>query len=119
MKIFKQFALALCFAASIGAVSTSVLAEGTDAIDIAAGKVGVAIEALTKGESAEQVSGLIQDALDASKEINVSDKVFVARTKSSNKLKAARAHLKEGATQEAEQELRDAQKGFLALKDLK
>jgi hypothetical protein len=125
MKTLKKIALALCISASMGAVSTSVMAEDgrityapADAIDMVAAKVGIAIEALTKGEDAPKVSALIKDVLSASKEINASDKVFAARDKVHNKLKAARKHLEEGATQEAEQELRDAQKGFLALKSI-
>lgn len=127
MKTLKKIALALCVAASLGAVSTSAMAEGdagrityapADAIDMVAAKVGIAIDALTKGEEPEKVSGLVKDALDASKEVNASDKVFAARSKVNNKLKSARTHLKDGAIQEAEQELRDAQKGFLALKDI-
>jgi len=127
MKTLKKIALALCIAASMGAVSTSVMAEGdsgrityapTDAIDMVANKVGLAIEAITKGEDADKVSALAKDALDASKEINASDKVFAARSRANSKIKAARTHLKEGAIQEAEQELRDGQKAFLALKDI-
>ena len=127
MKILKNIALSFCLAASLGAVSTSVMAEGdagrityapADAIDMVAAKVGLAIDAITKGEDQEKVSDLIKDVLSASKEINASDKVFAARDKIHNKLKSARKHLKEGATQEAEQELRDAQKVFLALKSI-
>ncbi len=126
MKTLKKIVLALCIAASMGAVSTSVMAEDAgrityapaDAIDMVAAKVGVAIDALTKGEDATKVSALIKDVLAASKEINASDKVFAARDKVHSKLKAARKHLEEGATQEAEQELRDAQKAFLALKTI-
>jgi vacuolar-type H+-ATPase subunit H len=42
----------------------------------------------------------------------------MARSRANNKLKAARNHAKEGALQEAEQELRNAYKGFLDLKGL-
>ncbi|MCX7097369.1 MAG: hypothetical protein NTV43_05610 [Methylococcales bacterium] len=127
MKTLKKIALALCIAASLGAVSTSALAEAdagrityapADAIDMVAAKVGVAIAALEKGEDPEKVSGLIKDVLSASKEINASDKVFAARDKVHSKLKAARKDLAEGKTQQAEQALRDAQKAFLALKDI-
>ncbi len=127
MKNLKKIALAFCITASMGAVSTSVMAEvdagrityaPADAIDMVAAKVGVALEALTKGEDADKVSELIKDVLAASKEINASDKVFASRDKVHSKLKAARAHLKDGARQEAEQELRDAQKAFLALKSI-
>jgi hypothetical protein len=127
MKTLKKIALAVCIAASLGAVSTSVMAEGdsgrityapADAIDMVAAKTGLAIEALEKGEDVAKVDALIKDILAASKEINASDKVFAARDKVHSKLKAARAFLKEGATQEAEQKLRDAQKDFLALKSI-
>lgn len=127
MKTLKKIALAVCIAASMGAVSTSVMAEAdagrityapAEAIDMVAAKVGLAVEALTKGEDAEKVDALIKGALDAGKEINANDKVFAARDKVNTKLKSARKYLKEGATQEAEQELRNAQKGYLALKSL-
>ncbi len=127
MKTLKKITLALCIAASMGAVSTSVMAETdpgrityapTEAIDMAAGKVGAALTALEQGADADKVSNLAKEALDISKEINANDKVDAARAKANNKVKAARKHLSEGATQEAEQELRDAQKGYLALKGL-
>lgn len=127
MKTLKKVVLALCIAASMGAVSTSVMAEAgegrityapADAIDMVAGKVGIALNALEQGEDAAKVSALIKDVLAASKEINASDKVFAARDKVHSKLKSARKHLEEGARQEAEQELRDAQKAFLALKSI-
>ena len=127
MKILKKVVLALCVAASMGAVSTSAMAEGddgrityapTDAIDIVAAKTGEAINAIEKGEDAEKVDALIKDILSAGKEINASDLVFAKRDRVNTVVKAARKHIKEGATQEAEQELRDAQKSYLALKDL-
>jgi hypothetical protein len=127
MKTLKKITLALCIAASMGAVSTSVMAESdpgrityppSEAIDITAGKVGAALTALEQGADAEKVSNLAKEALDISKEINANDKVDAARSKANNKVKAARKHLSEGATQEAEQELRDAQKGYLGLKSL-
>jgi hypothetical protein len=127
MRTLKKIALALCITASMTAVSTSAMAEGdsgrityapADAIDMVANKVGAAIEALSKGEDAEKVTDLIKEVLAAGKEINASDKVFAARDKVNNKVKSARKHLNEGAAQEAEQELRDAKKGYLALKDI-
>jgi hypothetical protein len=126
MKTLKKVVLALCIAASMGAVSTSVMAEDAgrityapaDAIDMVAGKVGLALNALEQGADVEKVSALAKEVLDASKEINASDKVFAARDKVNSKVKSARKHLKEGAPQEAEQELRDAQKGYLALKSI-
>ncbi|MFI3188942.1 hypothetical protein BCS42_15745 [Crenothrix sp. D3] len=127
MKTLKKITLALCIAASMGAVSTSVMAEGdsgrityapADAIDMVANKTGVALNAIEQGEDAAKVDGLIADILAASKEINASDKVFAKRDKVHSKLKAARKDLKEGNRQGAEQNLRNAQKDFLALKEI-
>lgn len=127
MKTLKKIALTLCIGASIGAVSTSVFAEvdagrisyaPAEAIDMVAQKVGTAIDALEKGENPEKVSEILKDALTAGKEINASDKVFAARDKCNSKLKSARIDLKNGATQEAEQKSRDAQKCYTALKGM-
>ena len=127
MKTLKKIALTLSLAASLGAVSTSAMAEAdagrityapAQAIDMVAAKVGEAITALEQGTEVNKVDDLAKAALDAGKEINANDKVFAARDKVNTKVKSARKHLKEGATQEAEQELRDAQKGYLALKSL-
>jgi hypothetical protein len=127
MKILKKILLSLLIAASMGAVSTSVLAE-TDkdrvtyapavAIDMVNAKIKIALEAITSGTEGEKVSALIKDALDVSKEINANDKVDMARSRANNVLKAAKTHAKESALQEAEQELRDAMKMFEALKSL-
>ncbi|MCX7106435.1 MAG: hypothetical protein NTV66_02500 [Methylococcales bacterium] len=123
----KKAALAIAIASSMGTFSTATLAEAdagriiyspTEAIDLVAGKIGAALDALKKGDSAEQVSDLIKDALSSSKEINASDKVFAARDKIHNKLKSARKHVNEGDKKAAEEELAAAQKSFLALKDL-
>lgn len=114
-------------ATSIGAVSTIAVAESdpgrityapAEAIDMVAGKVKLAIDAIASGSDGEAVSKLIKDALDASKEINANDKVDMARSRANNKLKAAKAKAKDNALQDAEQELRNAYKGFQDLKDL-
>ncbi|MDO9423663.1 MAG: hypothetical protein Q7T40_05685 [Methylobacter sp.] len=127
MKILKKILLSLLIAASMGAVSTSVLAETdagrityapAEAIDIVTGKIKVALDAVTSGSEGEQVAELIKDASDASKEINANDKVDIARSKANNILKLARKHAKEAALQEAEQELRNALKAFNDLKSL-
>jgi hypothetical protein len=127
MKNLKKLALALIVASAMGSVSTVAFAESdpgrvtyapVEAIDMVSGKVKTALDALTSGTEAEIVASLIKDALDASKEINANDKVDMARSRANNKLKAARTHVKEKATQEAEQELRNAYKGFQDLKTL-
>jgi len=127
MKNLKKILLSLLIATAMGGVSTVAFAETdpgrivyapTEAIDMVAAKVKIAIDALSTGSDGEAVSKLIKDAMDASKEINANDKVDMARSRANNKLKSARAHAKENALQEAEQELRNAYKGFLDLKGL-
>lgn len=127
MKNLKKILLSLLIASSMGAVSSVAFAETdpgrvsyapVEAIDLVSGKIKVAIDAITSGSDGETVAKLIKDALDASKEINANDKVDMARSRANNKLKAARAHAKENALQEAEQELKNAYKGFQDLKGL-
>ncbi|PPD40757.1 MAG: hypothetical protein CTY16_17010 [Methylobacter sp.] len=127
MKNLKKILLSLVIASAIGGVSTIAVAETdpgrityapAEAIDMVAAKVKIAIDAVSTGSDGETVAKLIKDALDASKEINANDKVDMARSRANNKLKAARAHAKENALQEAEQELRNAYKGFQDLKGM-
>lgn len=128
MKILKSTLLSFVIAASMGAVSTSVFAEAdagrisykpVEAIDLVAKDVQAAINGITSGSSdAETSAKLIKVALDHSKEINANDKVDNKRSKANKLLKAAIENVKKGATQEAEQELRDAEKAFLGLKEL-
>ncbi len=127
MKTFKKIALAVLVAASLGSVSTTSFAETdsgrivfspTAAIDITASKIQIALDSLIAGGEAEVVSKLIKDASDSVKEINASDSVFRASTKANNMIKAARNHVKEGSAQQAEQELRNAHKAILELKNI-
>jgi vacuolar-type H+-ATPase subunit E/Vma4 len=127
MITLKKLLLSMFIASSMGAISSSALAESdpgrityapAEAIDMVAAKVKLAIDAISTGSEGEAVSKLIKDALDASKEINANDKVDMARSRANNKLKSARTHVKQAALQEAEQELRDAYKGFQDLKGL-
>lgn len=127
MKTLKTILLSLFIAASMGAVSTSALAETdagrvtykpAEAIDMVVAKIQAAIEGISQGASNEEAAALIKPAIDLSKEINANDKVDNARAKANRKLKSALSHAKESALQEAEQELRDAKKDFEALKSL-
>ncbi|MEI6336683.1 MAG: hypothetical protein WCS87_19170 [Methylococcaceae bacterium] len=127
MKTLKKFLLPLFIAASMGAVSTSALAETdagrvtyppAEAIDMVTAKIQVAIEGISKGASNDEAAALIKPAIELSKEINANDKVDNARSKANRKLKSALTHAKDSALQEAEQELRDAKKDFEALKSL-
>ena len=127
MKTLKTILLSLFIAASMGAVSTSALAEvdpgritykPAEAIDMVVAKIQAAIEGISKGASDDEAAALIKQASDLSKEINANDKVDNARAKANRKLKSAMSHAKESALQEAEAELRDAKKDFEALKSL-
>jgi hypothetical protein len=127
MKKLKKIVLAVMVAASLGSVSTTSFAEAdagritfapSQAIDITAGKIQIALDSLIAGGDAEAVSKLIKDASDSVKEINASDVVFRASTKANNMIKAARNHVKEGAMQQAEQELRNAHKATIDLKTM-
>lgn len=127
MKILKTILLSLLIAASMSAVSTSVLAETdkgrityepADAIDITISKIKIALDAVTSGTEGEKVSALIKEATDSTKEINANDKVDMARSRAIGVLKTARAHAKEAALQEVEQELRNAMKMFSEMKSL-
>jgi len=125
MKISKKTLFSLLIASAMGVASVAhaeldkgrITYQPAEAIDMVSGKVKLALDAVTTGADSEAVSKLIKDALDSSKEINANDKVDMARSRANNKLKAARNHLKE-STQEAEQELRDAYRGFQDLKGL-
>ena len=127
MKTLKKILLSLFIAVSMGAVSTSALAETdagritykpAEAIDMVVAKIQAAIEGISKGASGDEAAALIKPAIDLSKEINANDKVDNARAKANRKLKSAMSHAKESALQEAESELRDAKKDFEALKSL-
>lgn len=127
MKNLKKILLSLVIASALGGVSSIAVAETdpgrivyapVEAIDMVSAKVKLAIDAIASGSDGEAVSKLIKDALDASKEINANDKVDMARSRANNKLKAAKNHAKDNALQEAEQELRNAYKGFQDLKGL-
>ncbi len=127
MKTLKTILLSLFIAASMGAVSTSALAEvdpgrityaPAEAIDMVVTKIQAAIDGISHGANGDEAAALIKNASDASKEINANDKVDRDRSKANRKLKTAIKHAKESALQEAEQELRNAKKDFEALKSL-
>lgn len=126
MKILKKVLLSLMIAASMGAVSTSAMAEDkgrivyapADAINMTVDKIKEASDAIKNGSDGATVADLIKEASDASKEINANDKVDMARSRANNKLKSARNHAKNNALQEAAQELQGAEKAFNDLKGL-
>ena len=127
MKILRKVLLSLLIAASMGAVSTSAMAEAdkgrieyapAEAINMTVDKIKAALDAIKNGEKGAAVAELIKGALDISKEINANDKVDRARSKANSMLKNARNHAKNNSLQEAEQELQSAEKAFNDLKGL-
>jgi hypothetical protein len=93
MKSLKKILLSLLIAASVGTVSTSVLAESdpgrisytpVEAIDLVVGNIKIAIAEIDKGANAEDAAALIKKASDGSKEINANDKVDRERGTSQN-----------------------------------
>ena len=127
MKILKKVLLAMLVAVSLGAVSTTVFAGGIDArtvytpsaaIDLVLKKILDAQNAIETGEDPEAVALKIQDASNASKEINANDKVDIARSRANGTLRKAKGFAKKGDFQEADAELRKAHKEFSDLKKL-
>ncbi|MEF3074838.1 hypothetical protein V2P20_07355 [Methylobacter sp. Wu1] len=127
MKILRKVLLSLLIAASMGAVSTSAMAEAekgrieyapAEAINMTVDKIKAAQDAIKNGEKGAAVADLIKGALDISKEINANDKVDRARSKANTMLKNARNHAKNNSLQEAEQELQSAEKAFNDLKGM-
>jgi len=121
MKILKKVVLAFLVAVSLGAVSTTAMAEASDgrisyapadALELIIKKVQIAIEAIDKGATGEEAAKQIKAALDATKEFYASDRIGGAVQRANNTLKTARTHAKAEALQEAEQELRNALKMF-------
>ncbi|MEQ1622572.1 MAG: hypothetical protein ABL919_14285 [Methylococcales bacterium] len=127
MNLLKKILVSLAMVSALGAISTTAMAESDPgrialkpdvAVDNVVSKIRVALAAITSGSESEKTSDLIKEAADSSKEINANDRVDRARAKANNLLKSARAHAKENAPQEAEQELREAIKAFEGLKSL-
>lgn len=125
--MLKKILLASLIAASLGAVSTSAMAETdkgrityapADAINNVSAKIKVAIDAAASGTEGDALADLIKDASDLSKEINANDKVDRARASANNVLKSARKLAQEGKKDEAVEALKDAAKKFEALKGL-
>jgi hypothetical protein len=127
MKMLKKILLASFIAASLGAVSTSAMAETdkgrvtyapADAINNVSAKIKVAIDAAASGTEGDALADLIKEASDLSKEINANDKVDRARASANNVLKSARKLAQEGKKDEAVEALKEAAKKFEALKGL-
>ena len=127
MKTLKTILLSLFMAASMGAVSTSALAETdvgrvtykpAEAIDMVVAKIQVAIEGISKGASGDEAAALIKPAIDLSKEINANDKLDRNRNRANDYLKKARVAVQNGDLIKAAEDLKEAEKRFLDLKGM-
>ena len=139
MKLFKSTIIATTLALSLGSFSTSAEVclgmacmynrmTPVQGIDATIGQINEALKEIQliqtggaghHGEGGgEIIIGYIKEALKLTKEINANDKVDMAKQKATARLKTAKTHAKEAALQEAEQELKDAQKRFEEMKGM-
>ncbi|WP_394754082.1 hypothetical protein [Crenothrix sp.] len=130
MIFFKSVSLALLIAMSTGTFSTVALAEvdegriaygPVEALELIIYKIKLAVVAIDKGSTCEEVATLILEALHASKEINASDLVDKDRMQANTVLKVAKKHAKQCRLVVAKNELVQVVKMFEAMKirDLK
>lgn len=120
MKFLRKVLLSLVIASSMGAIATPVMAadpgrvsyDPAEAIKLTSEKIQAAIDAVAAGSSADEVAGLVKDALDMSKEINANDKVDVARSRANGQLKKARNAAKKGSLDGVEEALQSALKQY-------
>jgi hypothetical protein len=126
MKNFKKLVLSLAIACSMGAVSTTAMAEADagrityapgKAIDLTLEKIKAAIAA-AEASDAPAVTELTKEAIDMSKEINANDRVDVARSRANLHLKKARSAGKVDDIKGAKEHLEMALKGFQDLKGM-
>lgn len=126
MKNFKKLVLSLAIACSMGAVSSTVMAESdpgrisysaVQAIDLTVEKIKAALAA-AEASDAPAITELTKEAIDMSKEINANDKVDVARTRANLHLKKARSAGKVDDVKGAKEHLDMALKAFQDLKSM-
>ena len=126
MKSLRKILLSLAIVSSLGAVSTAAVAyeEGrtvmtpSAAIDATVEKIRAAIAAIDNGSEGGAVADAVKEAIDMNKEINANDVVDRNRQRAAGHLKKARSAAKSGQLQPAEEHLREAVKGFEALKGM-
>jgi len=126
MKSLRKILLSLAIASSLGAVSTTAVAyeEGRTvmtpaaAIDATVEKIRAAIAVIDNGAEGDAVADAVKEAIDMNKEINANDVVDRNRQRAAGHLKKARTAAKNGQLQPAEEHLRQALKGFEALKGM-
>jgi len=126
MKLLKSAIVAFSLTLSLGSFSTAAVAceDGrtcfgpVQAIDIVLGHIGMAIKSVENGDNGPTVNAHVKAALSASKEINASDKIDVARGRANAHLKKARSAFKKSDMQTGEDHLGMAEKAFSDLKTM-
>lgn len=124
MKLLKSAFLAFALTFSLGSFSTTAVAceDGrtcfgpVQATDIVLGHIAEGMKAVENGENGPAALVHVKAALRASKEINASDKVDVARSRANAHLKKARSAFKKSDMQTGEDHLGAAEKAFTNLK---
>ncbi|NOT85013.1 MAG: hypothetical protein HOP02_09635 [Methylococcaceae bacterium] len=117
MRNSKNVLLSLVITIALGLFSTLALAEGglPDVENVCA-KLKESSAALASGASNDAVSDLAKQAIGLTKDIIVSDKVTIKRTKATNGIKAAVAALKKDDKKAAGDLLKQATEDFEGLK---
>jgi len=126
MKLLKSIFLAFCFTATLGSFSTAVVACETgrtcfgpaQAVDIVLGHIAEGMRAVEMGENGPTAAAHVKLALRASKEVNASDKIDVARSRANAHLKKARSAFKKSEMQAGENHLDMAEKAFTKIKKM-
>lgn len=126
MKLLKSAIIAFSLTLSLGSFSTTAVAceDGrtcfgpTEAIDIVLGHIAMAMKSVENGDNGPTVNAHVKEALSASKEINASDKIDVARGRANAHLKKARSAFKKSDMQTGEDHLGMAEKAFSELKTM-
>lgn len=124
MKLFKSVMIAFSLMFALASISTTAIAceagrtcfGPTQATDIVLGHIATAIKSAEDGENGPTVNAHVRMALKASKEINVSDKIDVARSRANGHLKKARTAFKKSKIQEGEDHLGMAEEAFTNIK---
>jgi len=124
MKLLKNVLLAFSLTLALGSVSSVAVAceDGrtcfgpAQATDIVLGHIAAGMKSVDAGENGPTAAAHVKAALKASKEINASDKVDVARSRANGHLKKARSAFKKSEMQTGEDHLGAAEKAFTDLK---
>lgn len=115
----KNLLKSLVMTVAFGLFSSMAMAEGgLPDIENVCTKLKAASAAVAAGKSGDEVADLAKEAKDLTKDIIVSDKVTIARTKATNGIKNAITAAKKGDMKTADELLKKATEDFEALKKM-